>query len=212
MQITSRDSARAAGLKRYFTGKPCCAGHIEERLLSNGTCIECLRLKKADDYKKHKPRYRAQADAWKDKNRERHLALEKRYRENGGERVRAIKRAWSERNRDKKNEQGRIYHAANPHIRAKAKASRRAASIQQIPRLSPLLAELNDFCMAEAATLCRARKERLGFDWHVDHLVPLRHKKASGLHIWHNIEVVPARFNLSKRNLKITEPLEWLRS
>lgn len=212
MQIVSRVAARSAGLKRYFSGKPCPAGHIEERLVSNGTCIECLRLRKADDYQKNKPRYLARSKAWKAENKDQHRAMEKRYRDRGGERVLAGKRAWSARNRDKKNEQSRIYSAANPHVRAKAKASRKAASAQQIPRLSPLLAELNDFCMTEAATLCRARKARFGFEWHVDHLVPLRNKSASGLHVWHNIDVVPAKFNLSKNHHKITEPLEWLRN
>lgn len=36
--------ARAAGLHRYFTGQPCKHGHIAERLVSNHTCLECVRL------------------------------------------------------------------------------------------------------------------------------------------------------------------------
>lgn len=44
-----RISARKAfdlGLTRYFTGKPCGHGHIAERMISNGSCTECLRLRR----------------------------------------------------------------------------------------------------------------------------------------------------------------------
>ena len=43
MNIISRKDARAAGLKRYFTGKPCCRGHVCERWVSDKTCMECRR-------------------------------------------------------------------------------------------------------------------------------------------------------------------------
>jgi hypothetical protein len=44
MEKITRKQALALGLKRYFTGKPCCRGHIVERLVSAGTCVECRRL------------------------------------------------------------------------------------------------------------------------------------------------------------------------
>lgn len=37
--------AKACGSKHYFTGKPCVNGHIEPRHTSNGTCIECTRIR-----------------------------------------------------------------------------------------------------------------------------------------------------------------------
>jgi len=40
--IISRGQAIQAGLKRYFTGKPCKHGHIAERLV-NGGCTDCFR-------------------------------------------------------------------------------------------------------------------------------------------------------------------------
>jgi len=43
-KIVSRCEARAAGLKRYFTGKPCKHGHVAERWTARGVCYECLRL------------------------------------------------------------------------------------------------------------------------------------------------------------------------
>jgi hypothetical protein len=38
-----RSQAKAQGLKRYFTGEPCRNGHVVERYVSNGACVECLR-------------------------------------------------------------------------------------------------------------------------------------------------------------------------
>ena len=38
--IISWSEAKAKGLKRYFTGKPCIHGHVEERYI-NGSCIKC---------------------------------------------------------------------------------------------------------------------------------------------------------------------------
>lgn len=50
MQIVTRAQARASGLKRYFTGTPCKHGHIAERLVVNGSCYECTRLKHFKEY------------------------------------------------------------------------------------------------------------------------------------------------------------------
>ena len=40
-QIITRAEAKALGLKRYFTGKPCKHEHVAERQVSNGKCVEC---------------------------------------------------------------------------------------------------------------------------------------------------------------------------
>jgi hypothetical protein len=34
--VISRQEALAQGVKRYFTGKPCCRGHVAERLAHYG--------------------------------------------------------------------------------------------------------------------------------------------------------------------------------
>jgi len=39
--LLPRQSAIAAGLKRYFTGKPCPHGHIAERRVSSFACLRC---------------------------------------------------------------------------------------------------------------------------------------------------------------------------
>lgn len=41
MEIIIRKDAKALGLSKYFTGKPCKHGHVEERRTDNGNCKEC---------------------------------------------------------------------------------------------------------------------------------------------------------------------------
>ena len=44
------------------------------------------------------------------------------------------------------------------------------------------------------------RTRLFGFKWHVDHVIPLQGELASGLHVLHNLQVIPASDNLSKSN------------
>ena len=39
--IITKSEAKARGLKRYFTGKPCKRGHMCERSVSTSNCLEC---------------------------------------------------------------------------------------------------------------------------------------------------------------------------
>ena len=40
--IISRDEARVLNLKSFFTGEPCKHGHVAERYVSSGGCVECV--------------------------------------------------------------------------------------------------------------------------------------------------------------------------
>ena len=45
MELISRAKAKAAGLKRYFTGEPCSYGHVCERNTKSAVCMGCLRVR-----------------------------------------------------------------------------------------------------------------------------------------------------------------------
>lgn len=60
--------------------------------------------------------------------------------------------------------------------------------------------ELTDFVTLEAHKLCKLRFEATNFEWHVDHVIPLKGKIVSGLHIWNNLAVIPKIDNLRKGN------------
>ena len=52
--LISRKQAAAEGKIKYFTGKPCKYGHIAERYVSVGTCVECNRLQAKKNQNKYK--------------------------------------------------------------------------------------------------------------------------------------------------------------
>jgi len=62
------------------------------------------------------------------------------------------------------------------------------------------LTEFDKFVEEEALRLCEQREKLTGIKWNLDHIVPLNHKNACGLHVYSNFQVVPASWNFKKGN------------
>lgn len=63
-----------------------------------------------------------------------------------------------------------------------------------------LATELDDFVYEEAVSLAVKRSVLTGFQWSVDHIIPLHHKDVCGLHVAANFQVVPSIWNSWKGN------------
>lgn len=62
------------------------------------------------------------------------------------------------------------------------------------------LSEFDEFVIQEALVLTKIREKITGFKWHMDHIIPLMHKRVCGLHNGLNVQVVPATWNVKKGN------------
>lgn len=79
-------------------------------------------------------------------------------------------------------------------------------------RIPSWFGEFDRFVFEEAHALALSRKTATGIDWQIDHMIPLRSRRVSGLHIGINASVIPAAMNAKKGNrLVLTETGDWLR-
>lgn len=174
-----RHQAKLAGESRYFTGKPCLRGHLSERITGCGACTECRRELECERYKENyekkiKPKRSTpqalEMAALKMAKIRSSMPDEKKQADR--ERAKLKPREWRRKNPGHRNALKRKY------IADKSNRTPKWANLQKI----------NDFYKN-----CPAGN-------HVDHIVPLRAKNASGLHVHHNLQYLPAHENMRKNN------------
>ena len=100
--INSLQEARAKGLKRYFTGKPCPKGHVCDRMVTNTDCVDCMRIRSDARYKTD-PEYREKVkikrrnyyvddpQKYRDRAKADYLKNPENYRANAANRVARLK-------------------------------------------------------------------------------------------------------------------------
>lgn len=216
------------GLRRTSNGTCLCQVCRKKELERSSRYYEENREKLLDSarrYRQENPEKMADmARSYRERNKEKEAAQQRRYREENRSKIAERRRRYREKNREKIAENHRLYrkenpkkmgelqrryNQANPEKRLARGARRRAAKRERIPAW---FSELDQFVLEEAYDLATQRQELTGIEWHVDHMVPMQSRKASGLHCAANIQVIPAVMNLEKNNkMRLTKPLEWLR-
>ena len=190
---TNRKQAQVLGLKTYFTGKPCKRGGIADRRL-NGDCLcdACLEFTKQ------------LKNNWDVANRDKNKA----WRDAHPEKMAEYKKNWQEKNNEKYKQNLKRWKKDNPAKILADFHKRRASQIQATPKW---YGEFDAFVMHEAALLSRHRSAVTNVKWHIDHMIPLQSKTASGFHCASNIQVIPEALNVRKRNtMTFTKPYEWV--
>lgn len=221
--LLDRKTAQANGETFYFTGEPCRNGHIDERYAHDGRCKTCKAEKDKRHYSRSGEQIRARSKLNYEKDRPAQIAYRKEYhaKRKTDPDYQAVRKAYMEQHRDrlleiqrennstpeakaakaaKKREQAHLYRGYEQKRRARLKGA--------IPKW---YGELDDFVMEQAAELCTRRQVSTGFAWEVDHMIPLLATRATGLHWYANLQVIPQTLNRQKnRRMILTQPLEWI--
>lgn len=200
MDIIGRNAAKAAGLKRYFTGKPCINGHFSERAVVNATCCECVKIKnreikrlKGQNSSKHikkRARESGEKDFWTGRPCSKgHLD----FRRLSDSKCRTCIKEKCKVSNKKRSEYMKIAIKASQHKRRAAKAKGSGVLASDI--LEKL--KYQDY-------KCVYCKADISASHHMDHIMPLA---LGGEHSVENIQCTCATCNFRK---SAKHPDEWM--
>jgi hypothetical protein len=210
---SSAADAKARGLKRYFTGKPCVNGNVAPRYLSGGClCSACAEVRRhrakawwndpanegAIEAKRAKDKVHPKAKEWRQRHSARHA-----------KQISAKAMEWQRANPERAAEIRQRWADNNPEALKAARLRRVLAVRQATP---PWWSKWDRFVIAQAKELARLRTQMTGIVWEIDHMIPIQGDEASGLHCAANVQVIPKVLNQWKRGrLVLTERGEWIK-
>lgn len=200
--ILPRHEAREAGWKRYYSGIPCCYGHITVRSVSNGNCFECVKIlrgkrkskekaykrsphvvqRRKELYQQSKDKHREKGKIYRQTDRYKELTKARRkttkYKE--------IKNKWGRENRnfalEKRN--SLLYQKRLRKALPKWASKDLKTAIENVYKERDMLNQNNP-----------------GNFYEVDHIVPLKGVNVCGLHVPWNLQILPRAVNRAKQNM-----------
>ena len=181
----------------YDVGIPCRKGHTTGRYTVSRKCVQCAK---------------DAALAWNKANADKAKQHSKKYRESHREQANERNRVWRQANPDRVARNNLVWQKANwdkyldisaswkrrnrGHVNAKTK-ERRLSQIQRTPKW---LTDQDFADIKKFYDLAHELSQAYGFPWHVDHIIPLKGKIVSGLHVVDNLQVIPGSENSRKGN------------
>lgn len=154
--------------------------------------------KQAEYYAQNPEKYKARTASIRERDRAKTNAMVKASREKNPEYMPAYLAAYYEANKDKIKESVK---ARAERLREELKPGncervmrRNARKIQASPGWANVAAMQSIYSRAALIT------KETGIPHHVDHIVPLQSKKVCGLHVEHNLQILPRKENQEKSN------------
>lgn len=198
--IVNRADAKCGGLTRYFTGKPCNRGHVDQRMSANSGCVTCHR-EWSKKYRNENPDYPKE---YYYNNRERYAEHNRRWRKENPERAAERSKKWWAENPEKMLEKSKLYRKNNPEkslISGRTRRARKqnADGSHTADDVFKML-DVQKYKCAEPT--CQAD---LSDGYHVDHIIPLSKGGGNGPD---NLQCLCPSCNLRKSS-KL--PHEWAR-
>lgn len=103
------------------------------------------------------------------------------------EHLKQLGKDWNEKNKEKKQATWRAWYQRNKEKQKEKAMFEKAEKLQRMPP------------WADKQAIAEFYANRPD-GYHVDHIIPLRGKNISGLHILENLQYLPAKENMSKGN------------
>lgn len=173
--IITREEAKTAGLKRYFTGGPCLHGHIQERLVVNCLCVGCRKDASTKWRLTHPKENKASHNAWNAAH---------------PEQLNFNTTAWRAANPE-----------ANRSIQHTRRARKRGVPGSHTARETTALLEAQGFTCASSD--CNADLREV--PKHLDHIIPLSRPELNPTNSIENLQWLCSHCNSSKGNKTMEE-------
>ena len=179
----TRSEALQTNLSLYNTGKPCKYGHLSDRYTSSKHCVECKLL---------------QAKTWAVLNPDKKASIKKEYRNRNKESIFAQDKKYRALNKDKLFFSSKIWNVNN---KDKCCLYATQSKLKRLSRVPKWLSKDDRKLIQSMYDRAKELTKLTGVKHHVDHIVPLRGKTVSGLHVPSNLQILQADVNMRKSNI-----------
>jgi hypothetical protein len=167
----------------------------------SGACVECAKATLRRSRAANPERTKAQKKKDYAKSKLNPVAVENkrvaqsRYYERNKQKILSFCQDWRARHPGIQREYSKVFRETNPGAKNADTARRRSDKLRRTP---DWLSDDDKWMIRQAYELAAIRTRLFGFSWHVDHILPLRGKRVSGLHVPTNLQVIPAEENIRK--------------
>lgn len=190
MLIISRKEAKEQGLKYYFTGKECLNGHISKRRTVRGDCLQCIRDRDLQSYKKNPSKFKERQKCFYQENRIRIIERSSKYQQ---------KNNHKRRERMLSDPKLSMAHRARSRIQ---KALSRGGFSKKSKTHEMLGCSWDEFRIHIERQFSKGMSWDNKEKWHIDHIIPLAsaktEKELAALAHFTNLRPMWASENISK--------------